>query len=102
MSMTERKLKYPITMYLACKKFNNVMRSFDMKPDYKWFIKDKLKVEVEEASIESLSKLIKESEKDEHDVYIPLITCGNVTLLGNNVKEISDGKKIVFVRGSHG
>lgn len=88
-------MKFEMIMYVAQRELNEMMRCFDLKPDYKWYVTP-MKADIENPSIDKIKKLIAESHKHA-SIYIPAVRCGSEFVVDEGVMELSDGKRIMYV-----
>ncbi len=95
-------MTHTATLYIADKVKNEFMRLFDMRPDYKWYI-DRREASFETASLkihlspsDYFHNIISKS-KENKEFWIPAILYLNRIYANEGVKELSDGKKILFV-----
>lgn len=87
-----------MTLYIADRQINEFMKTFDLRPDYKWFIKT---VTVRFKPTKKLNdkfflNLIEKS-KAEKEKWVPAIQFQDKIYCDPSVKELSDGNKCFFV-----
>lgn len=91
-------MQYEMTLYIADRQQNAFMKHFDLRPDYKWFIK---RVTVQFKTTSKLNdkyflNLIEKS-KAEKEKWVPAIEFSGTIYCDPSVKELSDGNKVMFV-----
>jgi hypothetical protein len=89
---------HEMTLYIADRQQNELMRHFDLRPDYKWYIKP---IKVAFSTTTRLSKRyflnLIEKSKEEKEKWIPAIEFGGTLYCDPSVKELSNGQQIMFV-----
>lgn len=87
-------------LFIADRKINQMMKAFDLCPDYKVFVSRK-----ELVSYRTMSKVddvyvrsLIEKSRDQKDFWIPAIQFGGRMFVADGIMEISDGNKTGFVR----
>ena len=91
-------MQYQMTLYIADRKQNELMKHFDLRHDHKWFIKRvtvsfKTKTKVNEQYFLDLI----EKSKAEQEKWVPAIEFGGTLYTDPSVKELSDGQQVMFV-----
>lgn len=92
-------MKHSMIIFTADKEMNRVMRSFDMCPEYKWFIETKA-VEFDTSTVvddDYFVRLINKSKEAEESFWIPAIKYQDNFYHHPDVKILSDGKKEMFI-----
>ena len=97
-------LKHTMTMFIAEKTMNNLMRSADLRPDYKWYCILKTVVfETTTPITEAYFTGIMEKSKAEFEKngwWVPAIKYQDNFFAETSVKIVSDGKVEMFVKGN--
>ncbi len=87
-----------MTLFIADRKINEFMKTFDLRPDHKWFIKP---VTVQFKAAKKLNDEvflnIIEQSKIEKEKWVPAIQFQDKIYCDPSVKELSDGSKSFFV-----
>ena len=94
-------MQYTMTLYVADRARNALMKAADMCPDYKVFIEKrtipiKTTSNVDEAYIYRLIELSK-TQPELEGSWIPAIEFCGVLYVDESIKEISDGTHVGFV-----
>jgi len=90
-------VNYQMTLYIADRTINNFMKAADLNPHYKQFVARRI------ASFSTTSQInedyfmnIIDKSKDQEDFWIPAIEFCGTLYCDKNIKELSDGKRILF------
>lgn len=92
-----------LVVYIADKRLNDFMAQFGTCPDYKVFVQPVVQ-EVTRQSTDSdedfAGRLIEKSKTDsENSFWVPAVSCDGVLYSDPSIKEISDGRKSMFLGG---
>ena len=88
-----------LTLYVADRKVNALMKAFDMCPDYKVFVSI-LEEDVERKGADSDKAFIKriiEGSQKYPDFWIPAAVYNGVFYAAEGIKILSDGQKEMFL-----
>ena len=91
-------MKRNLTIFVANRFKNNLMKMADLKPDYKWFAEaHDVTFEGKAMNAKKIMNLINKSENDLKDYWIPAILYKDKLYAHKSVKSLSDGKKQFFL-----
>lgn len=92
-------MNYQMTLYIADRKVNKFMETFDLKPKHKVYVSfRKANFETSTLIDEKYFLNIIEKSREQEDFWIPAIEfCGNL-FHAEEIKEVSDGKRIMFLK----
>lgn len=80
-------------IYVANKQMNSFMKQFDLKPDYKWFIKAYETRVKNPFTKKKIMNMINSSFEKKQEFVIPAISYDGVLYSRKGVLVLSDGKK---------
>jgi len=102
--MSDEKMQYEATFYIALRWRNKWMEQFDLREEGKWYVDGMLPVRFStdtKITPDYFKKIIEESrkayDKGEEDKWMPAIEFCGTLYVADGVKQISDGKKGIFV-----
>ena len=93
-------MTYSMTLFIADKTLNNCMEDFDLKHKNKVYVSNKLNLNFKttnKISEDYFINIINKSEKNEK-FWITAIKFCNKLFVHKDIKEISDGEKIIFIK----
>ena len=92
-------MEYSAEIYIARKDINNMMESFDMKPDHKCYVigTSTMKFTAENGVTEETFYKLIEKSKESEDFWIPAVLFCDNLYVSPEIKELSDGEKILSV-----
>jgi len=94
-------MQYEMTLYIADRKQNDFMKHFDLKPDYKWFIKPvRVRFKPSKKLNDKFFLDLIEKSKTENEKWVPAIEFNGTIFCDPSVKELSDGQKVFFVNAN--
>ena len=96
-------MEHTITMFIADRTMNELMKHFDLRPNYKWFIVPQTLSFTTTAPLsdEHFALMIEKSRSDYTggaDKWIPAIRYMDNFYCDKSVKELSDGKHVIFTQ----
>jgi len=93
-------MRYEMILYIAKKDVNNFMASVDMKHEGKWFIEKTAVSFTRKNAVDEkfFNDMIEKSFKNDDFCFPAIEFCGTL-YTHPDVKELSDGEKIVYVQG---
>lgn len=92
------KQRVQLTLWIAHKKTNALMKAFDMRPDYKVFVSGKQCVTFNTSEMVNSKYILNliEKSKEQDDFWIPAIEHCGALYMSPEIMEISDGKHCYF------
>jgi hypothetical protein len=91
-------MRHQMDLLVASKQMNNMMQVCGLKPDYKVFIDSIQSVSFEAKKLPKTFLLnIIEKSKSDKLIWIPVIKYAGKTYASPEIKEVSTGKKIMFI-----
>jgi len=89
-------MKHKMTLFIADRKINELMKYFGLKPDYKEFVIPQ-EISFDAAAEANFFLNLIEKSKTDEKYWIPAIQFGSNLYHDPSVKELSDGQQIMFV-----
>ena len=89
-----------VTVFVADKLMNNMMKAFDLCPDYKVFASPQ-EMDMERKGTDSdtdfAQRIINMSKKEDR-YWIPVVVLNGYMYVDEGIREVSNGHKVMFVR----